>query len=112
MGERGFLGEFEQMVLSAILRLGDGAYGARIIQEIEDATGRRVSGGSLYVTLDRLEAKGLLESRIGEPEPGRGGRPKRYSRVTDPGLEALQETRDAMLSLWSGIEEQLERSEP
>ena len=112
MSERSFLGEFEQMVLAAALRLEEQAYGARIIQEIEAITGRRVSGGSLYVTLNRLEDKGLLESRMGDPEPGRGGRPKRYVRLTAAGLEALQEARDAMLSLWDGLEERLERPDP
>lgn len=112
MTGRSYPGEFEQMVLAASLRLGDDAYGARIIEEIEATTGRSVSGGSLYVTLNRLEEKDLLESRIGEPEPGRGGRPKRYVRVTVAGVQALQESREAMLRLWSGIEEQLERGKP
>ena len=112
VGERRFLGELEQMVLAACLRLGDDAYGVRIIQEIEAATGRAVSGGSLYVTLNRLEDKRLLESRLGAPEPGRGGRPKRYVRVTQPGVAALQEAREAMLGLWNGIEERLERGRP
>lgn len=110
MGERSFLGEFEQAVLAASLRLEDEAYGARIVQEIEEATGRSVSGGSLYVTLNRLEDKGLLESRIGDPEPRRGGRPKRYVRVTEAGIEALREAREAMLSLWRGIETRLDRA--
>lgn len=110
MGERSFPGEFEQMVLAASLRLGDDAYGARMIEEIEATTGRRVSGGSLYVTLNRLEDKGLLESRMADPEPGRGGRPKRYVRATAAGIEALRQARQAMLNLWDGIEEQLEEA--
>ena len=110
MGRKGFLGEFEHMVLAAVVRLGDGAYGAAIIQEIGEQTGRNVPGGSLYVTLDRLESKGLLNSRMGEPDARRGGRPKRFMTPTANGLEALREVREAMLNLWDGIEDRLEKS--
>jgi DNA-binding PadR family transcriptional regulator len=101
------LGELEHMILAAVIRLGEAAYGASILQEIERRAGRRVPGGSLYVTLDRLERKGLIESRVGDPEPGRGGRPKRFIRVTAQGVRAVREVRVAMLGLWAGIEERL-----
>jgi len=99
------------MLLAAVVHLGDDAYGASIIREIGERTGRRVPAGSLYVTLDRLEAKGLVESRTGASEPGRGGRPKRYVKLTPAGLEAVREMRDAMLNLWAGIEDRLRRHE-
>jgi len=112
VSDRAFLGEFEQMVLAAVLRLAEGAYGAAVLTEIETRTGRRVSGGSLYVTLDRLEQKGLIRTRLGEPAPERGGRPRRYVRVTRRGLAAMRDVREAMLSLWHGIEERLEPAKP
>ena len=111
MPDRAFLGDFEQMVLAAVLRLGEGAYGAAILTEIETRTGRRVSSGSLYVTLDRIEQKGLIETWRGDPTPERGGRPRRYVRVTRSGLEALRDVRQALLNLWHGIEDRLETAE-
>ena len=80
------LGEFEYLLLSAAARLGDAAYGAAIRQEIEDASGRRCSIGALYTTLDRLEAKGLVKTWMGDPTPQRGGRQKRMVRVTAEGI--------------------------
>jgi DNA-binding PadR family transcriptional regulator len=80
------LGEFEYLLLSAVARLGDDAYGAAIRVEIEGATKHRCSIGALYTTLDRLEAKGLVETRMGDPTPQRGGRPKRMVRVTGKGI--------------------------
>lgn len=103
-----FLGEFEQMVLLAVMRLGEAAYGGAIRRELEARTGRKTTHGASYVTLDRLVAKGLLESDLGEPEAGRGGRPKRYFRITPEGIEALRASRAALRSLWSGLEEALE----
>jgi DNA-binding PadR family transcriptional regulator len=102
------LGEFEHMLLAAVIRLGEDAYGASLLTEIEQRTGRRVPSGSLYVTLDRLERKGLIRSHRGEPEPGRGGRPKRFVRITPEGVRAVRDVREAMLSLWAGIENRLE----
>ena len=81
------LGEFEYLLLSAAARLGDDAYGAAIRQEIEIATESRCSIGALYTTLDRLEAKGLIQSWMGDPTPQRGGRPKRMVRVTGKGIQ-------------------------
>lgn len=104
---RRFLGEFEHMVLAAALRLGDEAYGAALIREIREETGRRVPSGGLSLTLDRLEDKGLVRSRMGEPDARRGGRPKRYIEVTSAGVRAVRETREAMLGLWRGLETRL-----
>ena len=104
MGGKHYLGEFEHMVLAAILRLGDGAYGTAIIREIHEETGRQVPSGSLSVTLDRLETKGHLTSRMGEADANRGGRPKRFVAVTETGFQAVKESRAAMLNLWSGLE--------
>ena len=112
MTDRAFLGEFEQMMLAAVLRLGDQAYGAAILTEIAAQTGRHVSSGALYVTLDRLEDKGLIETRRADPTPERGGRPKRFVRVTPEGLEALRDVREALLKLWRGIEDRLETAKP
>ena len=102
-----FLGEFEQVVLLAILQLGPDAYGVAVLCEIEERTGRRVSRGALYVTLDRLEQKGLLSSRLGKPTPARGGRAKRYLSVSGEGLRALRAERAALMSLWQGLDEVL-----
>ncbi len=110
MGGKLYLGEFEHIVMAAVLRLDGEAYGTRIIQEIEDATGTRVKSGSLYITLDRLEAKGYVTSRVADPEPGRGGRPKRYMTVTPAGLRILKRARDVMLTMWQGLESRLEKA--
>jgi PadR family transcriptional regulator PadR len=103
-----YLGEFEQIVLLAILRLGDGAYAIPVRQEIETRTGRNVARGALYTALERLEVKGCLRSRLSEPLPERGGRSRRYYLVTASGLRALRASRDALLALWQGVESQLE----
>ena len=110
MGGKLYLGEFEDIGMAAALRLDGEAYGTRIIQEIEDATGTRVKSGSRYITLDRLEAKGYVTSRVADPEPGRGGRPKRYMTVTPAGLRILKEARDVMLTMWQGLESRLEKA--
>ncbi len=110
MGGKLYLGESEHIVMAAVLRLDGEAYGTRIIQEIENATGTRVKSGSLYITLDRLEAKGYVTSRVADPEPGRGGRPKRYMTVTPAGLRILKEARDVMLTMWQGLESRLEKA--
>ncbi len=101
------LGEFEQIVLLAILRLGEEAYAVAIRDEILACTGRDVSRGSIYVTLDRLETKGYLRSWFGEPTAERGGRSKRYYALRPRALEALRAGRRALVSLWSGIEAKL-----
>ena len=105
-----YLGEFEQIVLLAILRLGDDAYAIPIREEIEARTGRAVARGALYTALERLEAKRCLRSRMSTPIAERGGRSRRYFTVTPAGLSALRVSRQALLQLWQGLERLLERS--
>jgi PadR family transcriptional regulator PadR len=102
-----YLGELEQIVLLAVLRLGDEAYAVPILEQIEDQTGRRVARGALYTALDRLEKKGCLRSRFGEPLAERGGRARRYFTVTPAALRALKESRLALLRLWRSLESRL-----
>ena len=97
------LGEFEYLLLSAAARLGDGAYGAAIRRDIEAATERRCSIGALYTTLDRLEAKGLIESWMGDPTPQRGGRPKRMVRVTGIGVREAKAFYEAVSRASHGV---------
>jgi len=104
-----FLGEFEQMVLLSIMRLADGAYGLAIRSELETVAGRMPSSGSLYTTLDRMEKKGLVESLAGESTQERGGRPRRYVRVTPEGQAMLAGSRSRLLALWDGLEGALDR---
>lgn len=98
------LGEFEQLVLLAILRVGDHAYGVPLIEEIEKRTGRSVSHAAVYIALRRLEAKGLVISKLADPTAERGGRAKRFFKVLPPALPQLRESRDALLSMWEGLE--------
>jgi PadR family transcriptional regulator PadR len=107
MGDRTFLGEFEHLVLAAALRLGEGAYGAALMREIEERTGRSVQAGSVYITVQRLEEKGLVTCALGEPDEGRGGRPKRFVTPTPEGVRALAEHREALLRIWDGLEARL-----
>lgn len=104
-----YLGEFEQMVLLSIMRLGDQAYGLAIRSELETVAGRMPSSGALYTTLDRMELKGLVESSAGEGTQERGGRPRRYVRVTPEGQALLVRSRDRLLALWDGLEGALDR---
>ena len=97
------LGEFEYLMLTAAARLGEEAYGAAIRQEIEGATRRRCSIGALYTTLDRLEAKGLVKTWMGEPTPERGGRPKRRVRVTAKGVQAAKTFYNAVTRVSRGV---------
>ena len=101
---REHLGDLEQIVLLAVLRIGEKAYAAPILEEIEAQSGRRLSRGALYTALDRLEKKGCLRSRLGEPLAERGGRARRYFSVTPAALRALKESRLALLRLWRGLE--------
>jgi DNA-binding PadR family transcriptional regulator len=103
------LGEFEQLVLATALRLERG-YGAQLVRELESRAGREVLGGALYATLDRLERKGYLTSTMGEPDPQRGGRPKRFVEVTPEGVRALAAHRDTLLRVWEGLEQRLEEA--
>ncbi len=99
-----FLGEFEQMVLMAVLHLGDEAYAVPIREEIERRTAREASRGAVYITLDRLEKKGYLESWLADPTPERGGRAKRYHKVSAAGATALKRSRAALEKMWQGLE--------
>src|SRR6185503_3147411 len=105
---RTYLGEFEHLVLLAVLRLGDTAYAPAILEELETRTGRPPSPGSMYVTLDRLEDKGLLRSRLADASDARGGRPRRYVKVTPLAIRQLRASRSALLELWNGLEGLLE----
>ena len=98
------LGEFEQIVLLAILRLGDEAYGVTIRQEISACTGREPAPGALYTTLDRMEGKGLVRSWLGESTPQRGGRAKRYFALTKAGRTSLVSAQKAYQSLLNGLD--------
>ena len=105
-----YLGEFEQVVLLAVLRLGDAAYAIPVREEIEVRTGRSVARGALYTALERLERKGCLRSRMGDPSPERGGRARRYFAVSPLGLRALRSTHTAFARLSQGLEALLEES--
>jgi DNA-binding PadR family transcriptional regulator len=98
------LGEFEQMVLLAILQLGDDVYGVPIVDEIERRTGRSVARAAVYVTLRRLEKKGLIESWMGEPLSERGGKARRIVRVRPEGRLLLSRSRRAMDEMWRGLD--------
>ena len=102
------LGIFEQQILLAVLQVGEDAYPPLILQQLEEATGRPVSRGSVYVTLDRLEKKGLLTSTPGPREPERGGHPKRFVSLTKAGLAALRETRQSLLHFLNDLDAVLE----
>jgi PadR family transcriptional regulator PadR len=106
---RDTLGEFEKLVLLAILQRGGDAYGATVIQEIERRTGRTASSGATYVVLRRLEKKGMIASSFGESTPERGGRPKKYYSVRAAGLEALREARRAWDAMAEGLDAVLEQ---
>lgn len=103
MTQSQLLGTFEQLVLSAILQVGEDAYPPSVLTWLEARTGRSVNRGSLYVALDRLEAKGLLRPRPGTDD-GREGRPRRYLEVTPEGLAALRDVRTSLLASWRGLE--------
>lgn len=98
------LGEFEQMILLAILQLGSDAYGPSISAYLEREVGRRVSRGGLYSSLGRLEEKGFLHWSLEPPGDGRGGHRRRRFVLTESGLEALRSYRSALRTLWSGLE--------
>jgi PadR family transcriptional regulator, regulatory protein PadR len=104
------LGEFEQLVLLAVVRLGTDVYGVPIAAEIERRTGRAVSTAAVYVTLRRLEQKGLLSSSMSAPTAERGGKARRCVSVTRAGLEALRASRHAMESMWKGLDPGLGRN--
>ncbi len=104
MSGRDYLGEFEHVVVLALLRLEDRAYGVTVRQEIELRTHREVSIGAVYATLDRLEAKGYVKSRLGEPTPERGGRSKRFFHVTPRGVTAVNRAQRALQNMAEGLD--------
>ena len=102
------LGEFEQVLLLAILRLGEDAYSLAVRRELEQRAHRSVSKGAFYATLDRLESKGLVKWKAMPPTDSRGGIPQRRFQVTSAGIRALRTSRNTLLNLWQGIEPILE----
>ena len=104
MPGRDYLGEFEHIIVLALLRLDDRAYGVTVRQEIEFRTNREVSIGAVYATLDRLEAKGYVKSHLGDPTPERGGRSKRFFRVTGRGVAAVNRTQHTLRSMTEGLD--------
>jgi PadR family transcriptional regulator, regulatory protein PadR len=104
MANRDYLGEFEHIVVLALLRLEDRAYGVTVRQEIESRTHREASIGAVYTTLDRLETKGYVKSRRGDPTPERGGRSKRFFRVTAKGMAAMNRTQCALQNMSQGLD--------
>jgi DNA-binding PadR family transcriptional regulator len=105
MTKRDSLGSFELMVALVLIRLGDTAYGVPIAEELEKLTGRDVAIASIYAALERLEAKGFVTSELGEPTAERGGRAKRYFRMTARGLKEVKEMRRTLVKLWNGLPE-------
>lgn len=103
MMRRGYLSELELMILLALVRLGDEAYGVPIAQEIARHTGREVALGSVYAALERMEERRMVTSRLGDATSVRGGRAKRFFQVTRSGMRAMRETQRALVSLWSGL---------
>ena len=99
MDGSGRLGRFEEIVLLALVRLGENAYGVTIRREIAERTGRDISFGSVYTSLERLARKGYVSPRMGEPTPERGGRAKRYFEIEAPGLHALNQSREIVARL-------------
>jgi DNA-binding PadR family transcriptional regulator len=109
---RDALGEFEQCLLLAIVRLGDEAYGARIRRDIEARIGREVAIGALYTALDRLERKGFVGSAMSAPTAERGGRSKRHFRIKPAGAAALRQSRERMARMWQGLSADLKKVRP
>jgi len=105
MSKRDQLGNFELMVVLVLIRLRENAYGVPISDELEKRTGREVAIGSVYAALERLEDKGFVTSELGEPTSERGGRAKKYFRVTARGLKEVRETQRSLVNLWQGLPE-------
>jgi PadR family transcriptional regulator PadR len=99
-----YLGEFEQMILLTVARLGEEAYGIAILEELGERTGTEAAVASVYAALDRLERRGYVTSRIGQPTRERGGRAKRFFNLLPAGAVALHRSRNALDSLWEGLE--------
>ena len=108
MAHGDYLGSLEQLVLLALLRLGADAYGMTVRREIAARTGRDLSVGAIYATLERLESNGYVSSFTGEPTPERGGRAKRYFRIRPEGRRALQTSQTAIRNMSKGLSKKLE----
>ena len=108
MGERD-LGRFDHLLLLAVMRLGDEAYGMTIRRELAEHTGREVAAGAIYTALARLETRGYVRSRLGDPTPERGGRAKRYYRVLPAGRRALTPAEAALVGLSNTLERTVKR---
>lgn len=106
------LGEFEHLVLLAVLHLGDGAYGVSIIEELEARIGREVSQAATYLALKRLRDKGLLDSYTSDPSPDRGERARRYFTITELGRERLRQSAGALFAMWEGLDPALPGRQP
>ena len=104
MAKGEYLGEFEQIVLLALIRLSDNAYGMTIRGEIEKRTSRYVSIGAVYATLERLETKGYVSSWLADATAERGGRAKRYFKLEPAGTAAIQKSREILTNMWEGLE--------
>ncbi|OLC74295.1 MAG: hypothetical protein AUH72_21995 [Acidobacteria bacterium 13_1_40CM_4_65_8] len=104
------LGAFEQAVLLALMRLGDEAYGRAIMKEVQERLERDVAAGAVHATLERLQRKALITSRLGSGTPVRAGRPRRYYRIQPAGVRALNDAREAVDALWHGIKWPLEKA--
>jgi len=100
-----YLGQFELMVLLALMRLGDDAYGVTVANELEQQTGREVVIASVYATLERLQDRGLVSSSLGDATPERGGRAKRYFKISGAGVREVRAARQSLMSLWKGLPE-------
>jgi len=103
MAQRNHMSSFELMVMLVLIRLGDEAYGVPISREIERTSGREVPMGSVYATLERLETKGMVAAELGEPTVERGGRAKRYFKVTARGLREVRDTQRTLMQLWKNL---------
>lgn len=106
------LGDVEHLVLLALLRLKEPAYGVPILDEIEARTGKAPSRAAVYIALSRLEAKGFTSSQLGESNASRGGRPRRYFRLEPAGLRQLRDSRQALVNMWQDVEDQLAPATP
>jgi DNA-binding PadR family transcriptional regulator len=105
MAKSDHLGEFELIIMLAVIRLRESAYGVPVCREIEEKTGRDVTFGTVYTTLERLQRKGFIRSELRDPTPERGGRAKRYFSATASGLQEVRQTRRALMELWHGLPE-------
>ncbi len=103
------LGEFEHLILLAVLRLGNEAYGVTIIEELENRTDREMSQATTYIGLNRLRDKGLLTAHLADPSPERGERARRYFEVTKFGLQRLRDSANALFSMWEGLDPELRK---